>query len=93
MPIRTRDAAEDSTPPPPHSPLCPTRRQVPRLASKLDQLWVSVHASVAALLHAADPAADAVGLPREGAPSDHLPLGVVLTLPAAAAAAAAPGGV
>lgn len=66
----------------------PPNPQVPRLASSLDQLWVSSHASVAALLHAQAPG-DAAGMPNGRSPSDHLPLGAVVVLPAAAAAAAA----
>jgi hypothetical protein len=62
----------------------PYTRRVPRLASRLDQMWASPHAAVTRLLHAQRPGPDSAGMPHEGAPSDHLPLGAVLVFPAAA---------
>ncbi|KIY93490.1 hypothetical protein MNEG_14472 [Monoraphidium neglectum] len=64
----------------------PYTRRVPSLASSIDQLWVSAHAAVTHVLHAQDEKADAAGMPNERQPSDHLPLGAIITLPAAAGA-------
>ncbi|KAI8464931.1 MAG: hypothetical protein J3K34DRAFT_489601 [Monoraphidium minutum] len=63
----------------------PYTRRVPRSAASIDQLWVSAHAAVTHLLHATSPA-DAEGMPNAQQPSDHLPLGATVLLPAAAAA-------